>query len=140
MQQTAINFSNSENYRNIDPNSTEFVQSTRGTEGLTLGLRDSEDAVWGKKFCIEMVSKTTGKKIRFMIKYGQEVLESQAQEEEPMPQPAQQDPQQNNQGQSARQRPAREDPSPRRTPQRRRLEELEAESPARRPRNGGGGY
>ena len=140
LQQTAINFSNSENYRNIDPNSTEFVQSTRGTEGLTLGLRDSEDAVWGKKFCIEMVSKTTGKKIRFMIKYGQEVLESQAQEEEPMPQPAQQDPQQNNQGQSARQRPAREDPSPRRTPQRRRLEELEAESPARRPRNGGGGY
>ena len=81
LQQTAIDFSNSENYQNIDPNSTEFVQTSRGTDGLTLGLRDPEESVWGKKFCVEMVSKTTGKKIRFMIKYAQEVLQSQEQEE-----------------------------------------------------------
>ena len=73
--QTAINITNSEqyNYNNIQ----EIFETTRGLDGINLGRMPAEDSIWGRKFAIDIVSTSSGRKITLLLNYSVEQVRSQ---------------------------------------------------------------
>ena len=72
-EQTAINFSNSENYSDKLGELSSLLETTRGLRGLSLGL--AEDKIWGKTFVFEIISAETGKTIKVETSWRQIVEE-----------------------------------------------------------------
>jgi len=70
-EQTAINFENSETYPNQSEDISEFMKTTRGTTGLSLGSGPQEDSVWDKTYIFEIISSQTGKKVKIEATWSQ---------------------------------------------------------------------
>ncbi len=73
-EQRAVNFSNSEEYSEHENDLPTLLETTRGLNGLSLGVADEE--IWNKTFVFEVVSAETGKSIRVEATWKQ-IVESQ---------------------------------------------------------------
>tara|TARA_Y100000114_G_scaffold157239_1_gene188336 strand:+ start:5675 stop:8473 length:2799 start_codon:yes stop_codon:yes gene_type:complete len=75
-EQRSINFSNSQNYSELEEDLASLLETTRGVQGLSLGL--SENVLWGKTFVFEIVSAETGRVFQIRSDWDQEVQNQDA--------------------------------------------------------------
>lgn len=68
--QKAVNFRQSSAYSDNLEDTRALLETTKGVDGLTLGV-DEDNKIWDKKFLIEVVSTVTGKKIQAMTTWKQ---------------------------------------------------------------------
>ena len=61
MEQSSVNFTNTQRYSTENPE--EMLETTRGTEGLSLGL-DPDDPIWDQTFIFEITSATTARAVQ----------------------------------------------------------------------------
>ena len=70
-EQSYINFEGAPQYGDLSNNVREGVSTSRGTEGLVLGPTAGEGSLWGRRFCFEIESTVSGRRIRICVEYNQ---------------------------------------------------------------------
>ena len=65
--QTAINIDLSDSYDHSSMQSK--FETSRGLDGVSLGHVAPEDSIWGRKFALDIVSTTTGRKVTIILDY-----------------------------------------------------------------------
>ena len=66
--QTYIDLSSSDNYPNQNE-TEELTETSRGTEGVSLGAAEGEDSVWNREFVFRITSTETGETIDLRTSY-----------------------------------------------------------------------